>query len=128
MWDYHVILLKEEKGAFKIFDFDTCLEFGCDAQYYFENSFPLPVIPEELRPTFLVQSASEFRNNFKSNREHMKDELGNFLKPEPAWERISADSNLGQYLEMDSKRDTIWCLDDIRKNPFSDLIERCGKT
>ncbi len=113
LWDYHVILLHHDDKIWRIFDFDTREDFGCEAIRYLESSFPT-AIPESLVPSFLVQKSATFGAHFQSNREHMKDEKGDFIKPPPTWNPISKTSNLESYLLMNNKKNTILTLDDIR--------------
>ncbi len=125
VWDYHVILLAKENEKYKIFDFDSQLDFGCDVDYYFSNSFPQVEIPDELAPRFMIQSTKFFREHFQSNREHMKDEKGDFVEPEPSWKKISEESNLDKYLEMNTDKNYIVDLNEIRTTSWSLITERC---
>jgi hypothetical protein len=51
IWDYHVIYIAEVEGAKIVFDFDSTLQFPCDAMEYYQLTFrPRKVLGEQLQP------------------------------------------------------------------------------
>jgi len=87
LWDYHVVLY--HKKANLIFDFDSELNFPADAISYFQHSFST-IYPIYL-PTFRLFQKKDFESYFYSNREHMKNEAGQWIEPPPKWEMPGID-------------------------------------
>jgi hypothetical protein len=82
LWDYHVVL--HDINAKVIYDFDTLLPFPIDAEKYFFHTFSL-VYPAYL-PLFKVFQQEDFALNFFSDRTHMQNKKGKWLKPPPEWD------------------------------------------
>jgi protein N-terminal glutamine amidohydrolase len=97
IWDYHVVLLN--KGD--IWDFDTLLPFPCPAGEYLKKSF-VSGISNEYDPMFRLVDAVTFVRSFSSDRSHMIDENGEYLKPPPTWPKIDPTngSNLFRFVNM----------------------------
>lgn len=72
IWDYHVILLRSTPAASLIYDFDSQLDFPCTASHYLQFSFP-ELRPEaaSYNPLFRIIPASDYLQNFSSDRSHM---------------------------------------------------------
>ena len=107
-WDYHVILVQVKQNSdlnsFEtlILDFDSKLAFPIDAIEYITKSFQsdLIIVPSQ-QHLFRVIAASDFLNEFASDRSHMNDTNVN----SPQWECIRGKNsetvmNLTTYIEL----------------------------
>ena len=92
-WNYHVVLLLEDSG-WKIADLDTLLPSPCPVETYLAESFP----PTE-EPVFCVVEADQYVRHFASDRRHMIDQGGLYLKPPPVWETIGTGFNLWEFVD-----------------------------
>jgi protein N-terminal glutamine amidohydrolase len=92
-WDYHVVLLFKQR-TWKIADFDTLLPFPCPAAVYLSESF----ISTEA-PFFCVVDADQYIRDFASDRRHMIDQEGTYLKSPPPWNAIGAGFNLWEFVD-----------------------------
>ncbi|XP_065317831.1 protein N-terminal glutamine amidohydrolase-like isoform X2 [Gordionus sp. m RMFG-2023] len=102
IWDYHVILVNlvlyyQSDNSSKVYDFDTTLEFGCNLEEYFqkalknENNFP-----DKYKRKYRIIPGKVYLDHFASDRSHMKDGLGNFLKPPPSYSPIFTTRDMSQ--------------------------------
>jgi hypothetical protein len=101
VWDYHVTALAE--APLEIWDLDTDLGLPVPLSDYLEASFGEG--PPELAPSFRVVERDELFRTFASDRAHMKDARGRFVKPPPPWPAIGgpdAVSNLMRFVEMNA--------------------------
>jgi len=87
-WDYHVILLHEERQQLWVYDFDTYLDFPTKAKTYFEATFHLHTEPADPHCVLRLIEAKDYLQHFSSDRSHMKDQAGNWLQSPPNWEPI----------------------------------------
>lgn len=95
VWDYHVVLLDGPHRApvdappYRIFDFDTRLGFGIDAEEYLRKTFQPPG-PERLRSRFRLVPVHDFLAGFSTDRRHMRVDPQNpdspWLQPPPPWD------------------------------------------
>uniref|UniRef100_A0A8D0E823 Protein N-terminal glutamine amidohydrolase n=1 Tax=Salvator merianae TaxID=96440 RepID=A0A8D0E823_SALMN len=105
IWDYHVVLLHASSGNQNfIYDLDTVLPFPCPFDTYVEEAFKSDSIinPEFQRKIRLIR-ADVYLKTFASDRSHMKDASGNWLKPPPPYPCIeTADfkMNLNDFISM----------------------------
>lgn len=95
LWDYHVVMVREEGGARWVHDLDTRLPPVLPAETYLEATFPYDhqTLPEPLTPfvpSFRLVSADELVATFASDRSHMRGEDGAYLHPPPPWPPIEA--------------------------------------
>ncbi|MGB0524019.1 MAG: hypothetical protein ACPGJS_13710 [Flammeovirgaceae bacterium] len=104
-WDYHVILLREEEEL--IYDFDTHLGFPVEVPSYFNMTFNIGI--EHIDPNCMLRfiHAQDYLKYFSSDRSHMKDEIGNWIHPPPAWELIQGEDEnkklgLDEILNLDN--------------------------
>ncbi|XP_062836119.1 protein N-terminal glutamine amidohydrolase isoform X2 [Anolis carolinensis] len=103
--DYHVILLHVANGDQNfIYDLDTVLPFPCPFDTYIEEAFKSDSIinPGYRRKVRLVR-ADVFLKTFASDRSHMKDASGNWLKPPPLYpciETAEFKMNLDNFISM----------------------------
>lgn len=102
VWDYHVVLLEENQGSWLVYDFDSVLAWGVSLQQYLIHTFGQSV-DAIFQPQFRMLAATEFLTNFQSDRRHMRDRNGRWLKPPPDWPIISNGSghNLDQFIDME---------------------------
>jgi hypothetical protein len=83
LWDYHVVLLADIDDDTFVFDFDTRLDFPCQAESYFEKSIPVADhIPNRYLPSIRVIPAHSYLDRFYSDRSHMIGHLPEALFPE----------------------------------------------
>ena len=82
-WDYHVVLLLKNNG-WKV----------CPAETYLSESF---VATEA--PVFSVVDADQYIRRFVSDRRHMIDQNGMYLKAPPAWDMIGTGFNLWGFVD-----------------------------
>ncbi|XP_070604361.1 protein N-terminal glutamine amidohydrolase isoform X2 [Erythrolamprus reginae] len=105
IWDYHVILLHVPNGDQNfIYDLDTVLPFPCPFGTYIEEAFKSDSIinPEFRRKVRLVR-ADMYLKTFASDRSHMKDNRGNWLKSPPLYPCIETSDckmNLDDFISM----------------------------
>ncbi len=102
VWDYHVVLMEGNQGGWFVYDFDSVLPWGISLQQYLANTFDESV-DVIFQPRFRVITASDYLKGFQSDRRHMRDRHGSWLKPPPKWPVISSGSmhNLDQFIAMD---------------------------
>ena len=85
-WDYHVILVERGEGETRIWDLDSVHGAPLLAIQWFELSMPnTQALPDPYRSLFRVVDGESFDANFSSDRSHMRDESGNYLKSPPPW-------------------------------------------
>jgi hypothetical protein len=95
IWDYHVVLLDGphrdpvDAPLYRIFDFDTRLGFGIDAERYLRSTFRPPG-PQRFRPLFRLIPVEIFLTGFSTDRRHMREDPENpdspWLQPPPPWD------------------------------------------
>ena len=87
IWDYHVILHEINEGY--IFDYDSSLGFKTPINSYFSKTFGnQQQLLEEFRTGIIAIPASEYKNEFHSDRSHMLNSDGNSLCSFPSWPKI----------------------------------------
>lgn len=101
-WDYHVVLLFYD-GEWKIADLDSSIPLPCPVKEYLSNSFiPTPHNCES--PMFRIVDADHYIQYFASDRRHMRNPDGTFLKPPPSLPPISPeygeDFNLWDFVDI----------------------------
>ncbi|ORX83164.1 hypothetical protein BCR32DRAFT_326488 [Anaeromyces robustus] len=114
VWDYHVIaIVKEEEGQPNIiFDLDSTLPFPCEFNVYLLNAiYPRQFarIVNEHQGLFRVIPAEMYFKNFASDRSHMLDSDGNWLKPPPDYPPIETKEcsmNIDQFINMTSNTES----------------------
>lgn len=105
-WDYHVILLRAHDTGWMVWDFDTLLGLPLSIDTYLAQTFILTAqLEARFAPFFRVIEPKAFVAEFASDRSHMQDELGAWLKPPPPWEapinETGETMNLMQFVEME---------------------------
>lgn len=101
-WDYHVVLCVHDGGGHEVWDLDCKAGTPLGAREWLTYTFePAQKLPEIVWPLFRLIPASQYVENFSSNRAHMLNEEGNPLMPFPSWPAISnRESNLFQFVDM----------------------------
>ncbi|XP_048363966.1 protein N-terminal glutamine amidohydrolase [Sphaerodactylus townsendi] len=105
IWDYHVILLHVSNANQNfIYDLDTALPFPCPFDTYVEEAFKSDnILDAAFRRKVRVVRADLYLKTFASDRSHMKDASGDWLKPPPPYPCIeTADfkMNLDDFISM----------------------------
>ena len=93
IWDYHVILhdLKQEV----IFDYDSTLCMPSPLEEYFEKTFGRQDdYLSNFRTAILAISATQYLEEFSSDRKHMIDMEGQQVSPFPEWPKIDQEGSL----------------------------------
>uniref|UniRef100_A0A8C5RKS5 Protein N-terminal glutamine amidohydrolase n=1 Tax=Laticauda laticaudata TaxID=8630 RepID=A0A8C5RKS5_LATLA len=111
IWDYHVVLLHVSNGDQNfIYDLDTVLPFPCPFGTYIEEAFKSDsIINTEFRRKVRLVRADMYLKTFASDRSHMKDASGNWLKTPPLYpciETADCKMNLDDFISM--KADAGW--------------------
>ena len=86
VWDYHVIYL--EHGL--VYDLDSTLPFPVSSGAYAAQTFPVRLQGSlnRLAARFSVLPAGDYLRVFSSDRTHMLDARGRYLRPPPSWPPI----------------------------------------
>lgn len=127
-WDYHVILAEPLSSAarehgmsgnsygrpqdatklatWSIRDFDTRLGNPCLWTTYRDQTFrKLPVDFAPWTPMFRPVPAELYHQRFASDRSHMRNPDGSWIRPPPSWPMIGEGSNLMSLIDF---RDNSW--------------------
>lgn len=87
-WDYHCIGLDHRQ---RIWDLDSLLPLPVAAAIWLDRSFAHAAqLPRPLQPRFRLVPADFFREDFRSNRAHMRSPDGGWLQPPPPWPCIGS--------------------------------------
>ena len=89
-----------------VYDLDTKLPFPVSFERYCEETFgDEATIMEKFHRKFRVISGAEFLTSFSSDRRHMKDKDGKWMKPPPSWSCIrgcsDSEHNLESFISME---------------------------
>ena len=121
IWDYHVIYLVRLAFGWEVWDLDSTLEVPTSAGTYLEATFgaKLPERPQtdELSPLFRVLEAAVYREQFSSDRGHMRGQDGAWLQPPPPWPSVvrpGVPSFLRWSMMADDDRDVL-SLDELKR-------------
>ncbi|MCA9176490.1 MAG: hypothetical protein KDB14_18510 [Planctomycetales bacterium] len=99
IWDYHVFVLARADQT--VWDLDCSAGFPLSVEQYLAASFA-DEVPQTWHPRFRAVPAAAARRGFSSDRSHMLDAEGNYLKPPPPWSAIFHGANtLPRLLDMD---------------------------
>ena len=105
IWDYHVILIIKSDEDSTVFDLDTNLPYPCEFNCYSEGTFKSDEnILEQFHRKFRVIHIKDYLSNFASDRRHMKDENGQWLKPPPNYPCIQTSdctNNITDFISME---------------------------
>ncbi|ULU11530.1 hypothetical protein L3Y34_015157 [Caenorhabditis briggsae] len=106
LWDYHVITIsKNSDGSAKVYDFDSWIDWGVDFQTYWNqtmNEDEMKQFREKYRRKFRIIPARIYLSLLSSDRSHMLNPDGTYMKPPPEWPLIqnSTNSNLMNLIDM----------------------------
>jgi hypothetical protein len=88
LWDYHVVLAALDPGlqAWQLWDLDGRLGYPVPAETWLRTTFPFPDrVPARFQPRFAVIPAADYVRTLSTDRSHMRDAQGAWLKPPPPW-------------------------------------------
>jgi hypothetical protein len=109
VWDYHVVAMVEAAQGLMVWDLDTRLGLPTPIKRWAQGSFPhLARTPTALSPRFRMVEAAEFLAKFSTDRSHMRNGRGKFVKPPPEWPAPQAAGtamNLMRWIDMADP----WC-------------------
>ncbi|MEM8893950.1 MAG: hypothetical protein AAGC88_05175 [Bacteroidota bacterium] len=101
-WDYHVILMTSKNSKHLIYDFDTTLPFPSKASEYLSKTFQdVTGMKSQDYPLFKIIRATEYVEQFHSDRLHMIDQSGNWIFEPPQWPAIKSGGSLSLSTLMD---------------------------
>ena len=108
IWDYHVILIIKNEGSV-VFDLDTRLPYPCAFNHYTLNTFGSNEnnFDERFHRKFRVTGIQDYMNHFASDRSHMKDTNGDWIKPPPSYPCIKtkdSNHNIDTFISMDQSK------------------------
>ncbi len=106
LWDYHVVLLAQDGGRWRVYDLDSRLPFPCRAAAWLDGTFPfLERVERPFQPRFRVVDAAVFLDTFASDRSHMRMPGGGWQAPPPPWPAIqpARGTNLIDFVDMDAR-------------------------
>jgi len=96
-WDYHVVVVD---GQGRVWDQDSRLPLPSPGLDWLDRSFALAgQLPALYAPRLRVIPADEYRAGFASDRRHMRERRGRFLRPPPPWPPIGEGMTLYAYLD-----------------------------
>ena len=101
VWDYHAVLIGRRDGINQVWDFDTKLSFPCPATEWIFQSFERFIdLDAQYVPRFRLIDAAQYREQFASDRRHMKGPDGEWLQPPPAWTSPGDGHVLDRWLDL----------------------------
>ncbi len=96
-WDYHAVVVD---GRGRVWDLDSRLPLPTPGLVWLEESFALASrLPPAYRPRFRVVPCARFRREFASDRSHMRNASGGWLRPPPPWPPIGRGHRLPRFLD-----------------------------
>lgn len=98
IWDYHVIAASQWAQGWMVWDLDSLYGMPLAAKDYLPQTFR-PTIAE-LEPQFRLLGCAEYRSLLATDRRHMRDSNGHFIRKPPAWPSIGLGHNLDQFIDM----------------------------
>lgn len=110
IWDYHVILIGKGKGegteeaSWWVWDLDTWLGCPVPALTYLSLTFSgHDQWPALYKPMFRLLPAADYVEVLSTDRSHMLDQEGHYLRPPPPWPapyQSSKGNNLMHLIDM----------------------------
>ncbi len=104
LWDYHVIFMAHQDGGWWVWDLDTALGLPVPFSLYCRATFGPPgALPEPYRSQFRVMESAQWVSTLRSDRAHMRDQDGQWLKPPPPWPCIGqgqGPGNLSRFIDV----------------------------
>lgn len=122
-WNYHVVLLAENKDSSFVYDFDSTLRIPATAKEYFSRTFDFSSNEQVVdSPFFKVIDSVSYLDSFNSDRSHMKDSSGKWISDPPKWQIIGGGGELPlpELLDFtESSKHQIYSLDEIWPHELS---------
>ncbi len=122
-WNYHVVLLADNKDSAFIYDFDSTLPVPSTAKEYFSKTFDFSINEGVIdSPYFKIIDSDTYLDSFNSDRGHMKDSFGKWLSEPPKWQIIGGGGELPlpELLDFtESSKHQIYNLDEIWSHELS---------
>ncbi|KAL3856825.1 hypothetical protein ACJMK2_011539 [Sinanodonta woodiana] len=104
IWDYHVIFVYKSKDKCIVYDMDTSLPFPCDIEEYLSKAIRSDAhIKKEFHRFFRVIPSEEFIRTFASDRSHMLNKEGKWIKEPPNYPCIQtkeSTNNIQDFINM----------------------------
>lgn len=103
IWDYHVILIQQNRHQHLVFDFDSKCDFPVTLEEYLLASLPTAVqIHPDYQAAFRLVKASDFLHQFYSDRSHMTGLIDKQSFPDytPVNQGIENTRPLAQYVNF----------------------------
>ncbi|KAI4348689.1 hypothetical protein L6164_009382 [Bauhinia variegata] len=106
LWDYHVVCIQRRRGDHPlVWDLDSTLPFPSSLGSYVSETFcPSFQLFDDFRRLFRIVHAPVFLRSFASDRRHMRDPDGSWIKKPPPHEPIVAEDgtvhNLDEYMNI----------------------------
>lgn len=100
VWDYHVILIAGRGEGARVWDLDSRLGAPVPFADYLVETFRDS--PKLFAPRFRLIEADEYRAKMSSDRRHMRDDRGEFMKPAPSWPCIGSGHSLPALLDLNA--------------------------
>lgn len=103
VWDYHVLVIVRGDDEWEAWDHDHTGGRRTRLATWLAASFGhVEQLPDEFHPRFRVVDASTWRSELSSDRHHMRDERGAFVKAPPPWPPVgSGPHNLDRFIDME---------------------------
>lgn len=99
-WDYHVVVA--DAGGL-VWDLNSRLPLPSRGRDWLAASFAWEGwLPAQYAPRFRIVPAHAYRQDFASDRSHMRDGPDRWLHPPPPWPPIGSGMNLQGYLDPES--------------------------
>ncbi len=108
-WDYHVVVVELTPAGWVTWDPDSWLGPIAPAADWLRATFLDPaLVRERYHPRFRLVPRDTWVAELATDRSHMKDRRGRWLKPPPPWDPPGAErgSNLAAWLDQDHLD---WC-------------------
>lgn len=103
-WDYHVLLIAAHNARWMVWDLDTTLPFPSALSDYTTQTFGAPgLLRPEFAPVFRVVTPTQLKDNFSSDRSHMRAPDGAWQQQPPTWAPIftaARGMNLMRFVDM----------------------------
>ena len=112
-WDYHAVVA-DAQG--RVWDLDSRLPLPSPGLDWLDATFALADrLPRVYAPRLRVIPARDFQQGFASDRGHMRDARGRYLRPPPPWPPIGSGTTLYRYLDpRETEPGTLLDLDGAR--------------
>jgi hypothetical protein len=104
VWDYHVVLLADSDDGWEVLDLDCRRGWPLTVEAWLQASFPFgDEVPPKFLPAVRLMEAGAYRETLSSDRSHMRDDDGEWIKEPPEWPPIldrERGMNLPELIDM----------------------------